>query len=247
MMKTIQTLAILALYGAVACSVQAQVTVTQGSSAPVYSNTLNFDEPGTPTGVVPANTWAPLGISDFNAGDGQPVVGDFTANAIGGPWVGTGNSFFGNFGVFMTFDSDLTAFSADVWDPSGPPSPFGGGLGVFVFDNGVEVTNSFGEPAWGGLGDQAWDISTAGGAVFDEVRSWVSVFRPQRLSTISPGKWFLNRVVSLLVLGAAMVIRRRRRRPYRLDNSGPGWPFNGPGRDSEHNVGLTWRSQHTHV
>src|SRR3546814_9914877 len=47
--------------------------------------------------------------------------------------------------------SDL-AFSIQAWDPSGPPSPFGGGLGVFVFDDGVEVGSGFFTPAWGEIG-----------------------------------------------------------------------------------------------
>lgn len=143
------------------------VTISQGPSAPTYSTTLNFDEPGGPTGSLPTSAFASYGISRLEAGDGNNFVGDNTA---GQPWVGTGNSFFGSFGVFINFSNDVTAFSANVWDPSGAPSPFGGGLGVIVFDNGTEIASLFTTPAWGGLGDPAFNITTSGGTVFDEVR-----------------------------------------------------------------------------
>ncbi len=143
-------------------------TITQSATPTTYSTTLNFDEPGGPTGIgLPDNAFDSYGISALVAGDGNNVVAD---NTVAGPWIGTGNSFFGNFGVFITFAGDLTEFSTNVWDPSGKPSPFGGGLGVFVFDDGVEVTSFFTEPAWGGLGDPAIDIAASGGMVFDEVR-----------------------------------------------------------------------------
>eukprot|EP00913_Durusdinium_trenchii_P005856 g5468.t1 len=146
----------------------ADVTVTQGDSAPTYSSTLNFDEVGGPTGVVSTDAWASLGISEFQAGDGVPQVGDFDA-ANGGWGLGDGNSFYGNFGVFITFDSDLTDFSAQVWDPSGPPGIFGG-LSVIAFNDGVEVGFIHTTPAWGGVGDDWFNISATEGMVFDEVR-----------------------------------------------------------------------------
>ncbi len=146
----------------------ATVTISQAAMPTAYSTSLNFDEPGGPTGVgLPSDAFLANGITALNAGDGNNVVQDNTA---GQPWVGTGNSFFGNFGVFATFANDLTEFSANVWDPSGPPGPIGGGLGVFVFDDGVEVASAFLEPAWGGLGLPAIDVTTSGGMVFDEVR-----------------------------------------------------------------------------
>ena len=162
---------------ALSAPVFGSVIITQGASAPTYGTTLNFDEPGTPTGVVPTNTWsASHGITELQAGDLNPVVDDFTTTV--GPWVGTGNSFYGNFGVFITYANNLTEFSAQVWDPSGPPSPFGGGLGVFVFNEGVEVANYFGEPAWGGIGDDWFNITTDAGSEFDEVRILGYGFNP---------------------------------------------------------------------
>jgi hypothetical protein len=136
----------------------------------VYTDqTLNFDEPGGPVGVVPTDSWAALGLVEMQAGDGVPQVGDWDA-ANGGWGLGDGLSFFGNFGVFMTFDSDLAAISFEVWDPSGPPGPFGGGLAIFLFDDGVEVASGFFTPAWGGIGDSWYDITVDGGDAFDEVR-----------------------------------------------------------------------------
>ena len=152
---------------------RATVTISQVASPTTYSTTLNFDEPGGPTGIgLPSDAFlASHGITALDAGDGNNVVADNTdLMSGGGPWIGTGNSFFGNFGIFATFENDLSEFSANIWDPSGPPSPFGGGMGIFVFDDGAEVANSFITPAWGGLGDPGIEITTSGGMVFDEVR-----------------------------------------------------------------------------
>ena len=80
------------------------------------------------------------------------------------------NSYYGPFGVFIEFGNDLSEMSFEAWDSSGPPSPFGGGMGVFVFDNGVESGSGFFTPAFAGVGDSAFDITTSGGMVFDEVR-----------------------------------------------------------------------------
>ncbi len=145
------------------------IIITQGTSAPTYGTTLNFDEPGGPTGFVATDAWsASHGIAELQAGDGGPQVDDWTG--IFGPWIGTGNSFFGNFGVFIKWENDLTEFSTQVWDPSGPPGPFGGGLAVFVFNDGAQVAFAFVEPAWGGIGDEWFDITTTDGDLFDEVR-----------------------------------------------------------------------------
>lgn len=191
-------------------------TIAQGDSAPTYGTTLNFDEPGTPTGTVPTDTWLGLGITEMQAGDGNPVVDTFG----GTPWVGGGtNAFFGNFGVFMTFDTDLTEMSLQVWDPSGPPSFFGGGLNVVLFDDGVEVwsigTQSGGltiaEPAWGGLGDSWFNITTDGGMVFDEVRILGFGFTPT--TYVDDISW--NAIPSpgaLALLGLAGFCGRGRRR-----------------------------------
>ncbi|MCP4249403.1 MAG: PEP-CTERM sorting domain-containing protein [bacterium] len=187
------------------------VVVTQGASAPTYSTTLNFDEPGGPTGIVDPTAWsASHGVAELQAGDGVPQVDDWTG--IFGPWVGTGNSFYGNFGIFMTMEQDLTEMSLQVWDPSGPPSPFGGGMSVFVFNDSVEVANTLVEPAWGGIGDEWFDITTDSGDVFDEIRILGWGFSPTTFGdnmswnvVPEPGS------LSLLGLAGLVALRRRRR------------------------------------
>lgn len=188
----------------------ADITVTQGDSAPTYATTLNFDEVGGPTGVIDPGAYAGIGITELQAGDGTPFVGD-NDTPQGGWGLGTGNSFFGAFGVFITFDSDLTEFSSQVWDPSGPPSFSGGGLGFFFFDDGVEVGSAFDiTPAWGGLGDTWFDVTTTGGSVFDEVRILGFGFFPT--TVVDNMSW--NAVPapsSALILSVGLVGLRRRR------------------------------------
>ncbi len=145
-------------------------TVVQGTSAPAYAAGINFDEVGAPTGVgLSPDSWTAWGVTELLAGDGNQVVGDFST-APGQSWLGTGNSFYGNFGVFMKLDTDVDAMSLQAWDPSGPPSPFGGGMAVVIFDDGVEVASAFVEPAWGGIGQEWFNITADGGMVFDEIR-----------------------------------------------------------------------------
>jgi hypothetical protein len=198
----------MSVMAAIAASASADITIAHGNSAGSYATTLNFDEVGGPTGIVDPASWAGIGITSLQAGDGQPIVDD--NDAFNGGWgLGDGLSFFGNFGVFINFDSDLTEFSTQVWDPSGPPSLFGGGLGVFVFNDGVEIANNFDiTPAWGGVGDTWLDITTSGGMVFDEVRilgfgfdprtyvdnmSWNAVPAPGSLALLSVGLFGIRR------------------------------------------------------
>jgi len=163
---TIEAAITIALLGAGTVA-NADITVAQGASGTTYGTTLNFDEIGGPTGSTSTDAWAGIGLAEMQSGDGAPSVGDVSGFY---PWINSGNSFFGNFGVFMTFDSDLTNFSGQFWDPSGDPGPFGGGMGIFVFNDGVEVANNFVTPAWGGLGDTWIDVSATDGMVFDEIR-----------------------------------------------------------------------------
>jgi hypothetical protein len=152
----------------IASAASADVVISQGDSAPTYATTLNFDEPGQATGPVPSTYWqADYGIV-IDSGDGNPVVDAW--GGIFGPWLGDGNSFFGNFGVFITFDNDVTAFSAQVWDPSGPPSPIGGGL--IVGDGGT----AFDEVRFVGLG---FDPST-----FTDNLSWTPVPAPGAIALL---------------------------------------------------------------
>ncbi len=203
--------AVIAVAAMTAPTLAGYTIIQQNGAAPTYSQTLNFDEPGGPTGIISQAAFSSIGLADLNAGDGQPVVADHTASPGGGPWIGSGNSFFGNFGVFMTFDTDLTDFSAQFWDPSGTPSPFGGGMGIFIFDDGVEVGNAFVTPAWGGLGDSWFDIKGTGGMVFDEIRVLGFGFGPTTF--MDNASW--NGIpepgaLALLSLGAALLAGRRR-------------------------------------
>ena len=210
MTRTTQSLMTAAAAACLAGAAHADITITQGSSAGSYSTALNFDEPGGPTGVVGTDAWSHLGIAELNAGDGVPQVGDF--DAINGGWgLGDGNSFYGNFGVFLTFDSDVTEFSTQVWDPSGPPGIFGG-LSIFVFNDGVEVAALHGAtPAWGGLGDEWFDITTSDGMVFDEVRILGFGFFPTtHVDNLSWNAVPAPSAVALLGMGAMTLTRRRR-------------------------------------
>lgn len=198
--------------GLIASNAIAGYTITQGTSAPTYSTTLNFDELGGPVGVgLPTDSWlGSHGVTELQAGDGVPVVDDFSGVF---PWVNDGNAFFGNFGVFMKLDSDVTEFSTQVWDPSGAPSPFGGGFGVFLFNDGgaTEVASYFGEPAWGGIGDEWINVTTDSGSVFDEIRILGFGFGPTTLAdNMSWNAVPEPATLSLLAIGALAIVRRRR-------------------------------------
>jgi hypothetical protein len=204
-------LATVGLAAVAASPALAGYTVTQGPTGPTYAGQqLNFDEPGGPVGIVSPDAWlADYGVS-IQAGDGTPWVDDW-ATITGQPWLGENNSFFGNFGVFITFDQDVTEFAGQFWDPSGPPSPFGGGLYVYLFDDGNQVAVTEHTPAWGGIGDTWFDITTDGGSVFDEVRLLGFGFTPTTYAdnlswnpVPAPG--------TLALLGLAGVLGRRRRR-----------------------------------
>jgi hypothetical protein len=208
MNRTIATLT--AAAAMTSTSALADITVSAGASAPTYATTLNFDEPGTPTGVVSSDTWLVSHGVTVNAGDSVPQVDDYST-APGQAWLGTDNSFFGNFGVFMTFENDVTEFSTQFWDPAGPGGPFGGGGIVAVFNDDVEVANMFYTPAWGGVGDEWINITTTGGMVFDEVR--MLGFGFPNTSYIDNASW--NAVpapsaMALLGLGGIAAGRRRR-------------------------------------
>lgn len=186
------------------------VTVTQGASAPTYGTTLNFDEMGGPTGSVAADSWAGIGLADMQSGTGLGGVGDVSGFY---PWINSGNAFEGAFGVFMTFDSDLTEFSAQVWDPSGPGSFIGGGMIAVAFNDGIEVGSFFSDagPAWGGIGDEWWNITTSGGMTFDEVRILGFGFSPTTyIDNISWNAVPTPSSMALLGLGGLVSTRRRR-------------------------------------
>jgi MYXO-CTERM domain-containing protein len=197
---------------AAAVPATATITVTQGSSAPTYSTTLNFDEPGAPTGAdLPGNSWSAYGVTELISGAGNNFVGD-VSGLPGYGWVGATNVFVGPFGVFMMLDTDVTEFSMQFYDNSGPASGFGGGAAIALFNDGDEVGFYFVEnPAWGGFGDSWFDIVATDGMVFDEVRALGFGFGPE--SIVDNLSW--NAVpapgaAALLALGGLTGLRRRR-------------------------------------
>jgi hypothetical protein len=195
---------------AITLPASAAVTITQSAApAPTYGTTLNFDEVGGPIGIAPPNSWASIGLASIDSGVGG---GGFVGNLNDTfPWLPDNNVLVGPFGVFMTFSTELTEFSAQVWD-SGSPGPFGGGLGVVVLNDGVELSfELFGEPSWGGIGDSWFNITTTGGAMFDEVR--ILGFGSNTETYIDNMSW--NAVPgpgSLALLAVASLFGRKRRR-----------------------------------
>lgn len=207
-----QTLAVAAVAIAmISAPALASYTITQQfDPAPTYSTTLNFDEPGGPTGLVPQNQFAGIGISNFQSGTSDQSIGDNTALD---PALPSNNTAFMNFGMFLTFSQDLTEFSFQGWDPSGPPSFFGGGAALLLYNNGAEVANLIQiTPAWGGFGNSWYNITTSGGMTFDEVRFLGFGFVPT--TVIDNLSW--NAVpepgsVALFALtGVGLLLRRRR-------------------------------------
>lgn len=147
-----------------------EVTISLGSSAPTYGTTLNFDEVGGPTGdFIPTDAWAGIGIGAMEAGDGNNSVTNLNATP-GFGWLPDNNVFVGNFGVFMDFSTDLTSFSAQVWDNGGPADFMAGGMSAVAMKDGAEVASFFWENPIFGAGDGNWfDFSTTDGSTFDRV------------------------------------------------------------------------------
>lgn len=191
--------------GAVA-NAQAAVNVSVGSSAPTYSQTLNFDEVGGPTGSVPSNAFAGVGISSAISG-----AGDLGIGPSGFSFVGSGNVANGSFGIYLTFAQPLTNLSTQYWDNSGRASPFGGGCAVNVLNNGELVASYFyANPAFSASATNSWvDISTTAGSVFNEVQFVGFGFTPQ--AYIDNVSWTVPQPAGLALLGVAGLVGRRRR------------------------------------
>lgn len=156
---------------AIAAAANAGVSVTYSSSAPGYGTSLNFDESGGPTGGLVGNEWTGYGISSLMSGNGDGgFVGDLNS-IFGTTWLGTGNAWTGPWGGFMNFSQDLTEFSCQFWDDSGPATFSSGGAIVVALNNGVEVGSFFiDNPTWGASGPTWVNITTDSGSTFDEVR-----------------------------------------------------------------------------
>lgn len=194
---------------AMASSASATVTITQGPSAPTYANTLTFDEPGQATGEVTPDYWlADFGVS-IESFDSVEIVGDFQTS-LGFPWLGTGNAFFGNFGVGVTFAEAVESFSIQAWDPSGPPSPFGGGFAVEAQLNGNAVANIFVTPSWAGAGNSWFDITTTDGMKFDRVVLLGFGFGPT--TYVDNLSWTVPAPGAAALFGFAGLVGLRRRR-----------------------------------
>ncbi|HVZ93092.1 MAG TPA: hypothetical protein VG797_01135 [Phycisphaerales bacterium] len=156
---------------AIAANAHGAVNITRPASLPVYSTTLNFDEPGGPTGPVPTTSWSAIGLSTITTGVGSlPNVANW-ATAYGVTWLGSANSVYGSFGMTLTFDSDLSALAANYWDTSSTFSPIGGGgCRIRALNNGVEVASLFiNNPTFTMNENPRIDIQATDGAVFDTV------------------------------------------------------------------------------
>ena len=195
---------------ALGTSASAGLTITQNASQNAYGDHLiTFDEPGVPLGptLLPTNYYQASDGMVIASGSSDGSVGDNTS-FLGFP-VGTGLSYFANFGAFMNFDYKVTGLDIQFLDPSGPPSFFGGGAIAIVFNNGVQVGTELSfTPAWGGVGDEWIHIEATGGDRFDDVRILGFGFTPtsyvDNISwTPAPG--------SLALLGFAGLGMRRRR------------------------------------
>jgi len=194
----------------------AAITITQTvAAAPTYTTQLNFDAPGSPTGApIPSTSFAAWGISNFGSGDNPNTVNVGQVNTNPGfGWLGTGNVAYSAWGLFINFSNQLSSFSCQYWDDSGPGSPFGGGAAVVALKGGVEVGSLFlTAPAFSPTAKSWFNITTSGGDTFDEVRMVGNGFFPTayadnlswNVAVPAPSS------LGLLALGGIVAGRRRR-------------------------------------
>ncbi len=195
---------------ALSSSTMAGYVITQGPTAPQYAGyQVDFDQPDDPVGAIVGDEWQGSHGITFMAGTGDGgVVDDW--DAVYGPWgLGTGNSHWGSFGTFVNFDYAVQEMSFEAWNNG--TDPWMGGIGIYVFNEGVEVAFLGTTPAWAGAGDSAFNIVGTDGDSFDEIRiiDWdfasVGMFTDNYSWNAVPGPGAL----SLLAL-AAVASRRRR-------------------------------------
>ena len=189
------------------------VAVSVGATAPTYGTTLNFDEVGGPTGeFVPSDSWAGIGISSFGAGDGNNQVGNFNSTP-GFGWLPDNNVFVGNFGVFIEFNTDVTEFSAQVWDNGGPADFISGGMLAVAQKDGADVGSFFWEtPVFGTAGDNWFNFTTTGGDTFDRIVfvGFAFVSPITIVDNISFNTVPVPGTAAVLGTGLALIGRRRR-------------------------------------
>tara|TARA_B100001059_G_scaffold211608_1_gene226087 strand:- start:243 stop:881 length:639 start_codon:yes stop_codon:yes gene_type:complete len=180
--------------------------------APTYSTTLNFDEPGGPTGVVDQTAWqAGYGLQMFDGLGPSTFVGDLNST-LGYPWLPTDNSAFGMFGIYLKFDTAVDHLSFQAWDNSGDPSPMGGGFSVLLLnpDFSSYAQSDTYTPAWGGIGDTWYDVQAGGGDSFDFVFVTGWGFSPE--TVIDNMSWTtVPAPGSIALFGVALLGNRRRR------------------------------------
>jgi hypothetical protein len=101
--------------------------------------------------------------------------------------------------------------SFQAWDDSGPPTPFGGGLAVALFNDGQKVGFQFFTPAFGGVGKTWFNITTSGASVFDEVRvlGFASIGSNTIMDNLSWNAVPTPGGIAVLLMGLAGRSRRR--------------------------------------
>lgn len=143
----------------------ADIVVTQQNGpAPTYSNLITFDEPGTPSGLIPPDFYASLGLTLTDGVNNGIAIGDFSGSL---PWLNSGQMAEGNFGARFIWDTAVTELSFQMWDASGAPTPFGGGVFVALLDENEDPIETFAfTGAWGGIGNSWYDVTTSNGSSF---------------------------------------------------------------------------------
>lgn len=208
---TLAAAAATALAGHAAAGFNYSQTATQD---PTYTNVINFDGPGAPTGLVAGNTWASTGLASLTDGANPGVpIGDVSASF---PWISTGNVADGSaFGLFMTWGAnDATELSFQMWTPAGPGGPFGG-YSVLLADANDNVLAGWTvtTPIWGGQGDSWINITTTGGSTFKKAVILYGGFGlapPVFVDNISFNTVPTPGAIAFLGLGALGCGRRRR-------------------------------------
>lgn len=193
----------------------AAITITQNTAAsPTYSTQLDFDAPGSPVGVgIASNSFAAWGLASIGTGDNPNAINVDQVNTNPGfGWLGTGNCAFGAWGLFLSFSNQLTSYSGQYWDDSGPASFSGGGATVVALKGGLEVGSLFiTTPAFNPIGKSWINITTTDGDTFDEVRFVGFGFFPTAyIDNLSWNAVPAPSSLGLLALSGVVAARRRR-------------------------------------